>query len=166
MSCPPIHKLTGNSNLALDLARSEEVDRVIAGARILIVDDDELSLYCLKRLFINCKDLRVANSGNSGIAEIQKKGDKPDIILSDYQMCDGTGEDLYRALIKQSRALAERVIIITGHDRDYDNFTEERATKGRLVEKPYNNDELRAIVARVLIENMAESSFRHLPNMN
>jgi signal transduction histidine kinase/CheY-like chemotaxis protein len=118
--------------------------------RVLVVDDDENVGTIIRRLLSPEHDVKLLASADEALAAIIG-GEHFDVILCDIMMPVVTGMDFFHRLDAQEREQAERVVFLTGgvfSDRAR-KFLEE-IPKGRLLEKPFDSDDLRALVnARV-----------------
>lgn len=80
--------------------------------RLLIVDDSELVRTGLRTLLAQEKGIRVvAEAGNVAQAIEVGLAEKPDIVLMDIRLPDGTGFDVCRKLLE--RLPATRIIFLT-----------------------------------------------------
>ena len=78
----------------------------------LIIDDEELARYALKKKLVNYPDIEVigeANSVKQGIVKIKELN--PELLFLDIQMNDGTGFDLINKV-----DYAGKIIFITAYD--------------------------------------------------
>jgi PAS domain S-box-containing protein len=126
-----------------------------AGARrgrILIVDDEPLVGRAVSRTLSPLHDVVVRTSAHAALEEVAR-GPAFDLLLCDLMMPEVTGMDLHVRLGEAAPALAERTVFLTGGA-----FT--RAAREFLarvpnprIEKPFEPDELRALVARILAEH-------------
>jgi signal transduction histidine kinase/CheY-like chemotaxis protein len=121
---------------------------VPAGRRgkILVVDDDPNVGTVIRRLLAAEHEVKLLSSADEALACIIA-GENFDVILCDIMMPVVTGMDFYRRLHAEVREQAERVIFLSG------GVFSERARKfleeipaGRLLEKPFDSDDLRALV--------------------
>ncbi len=119
--------------------------------KILLVDDEAEILEILETLItseINCEIVKSA-SGNKAIAEL-KKDQEFDLILSDYNMADGNGADLFNFNVKNKNL--PFVFISGGYLEDYDdveNFYEANDLN-YYIHKPVNFEELTQRIEMVL----------------
>jgi two-component system, cell cycle sensor histidine kinase and response regulator CckA len=127
-------------------ARSRE--RVTNRARILIIDDEPLLGQTLRFAFQDKHDVEVASSGREALERLANDADF-DLVLCDLMMPDVSGEHVYRAVSERAPALLPRFVFMTGGA-----FTE-RAQEflahfaGRQLEKPFNIDEVEALLSEV-----------------
>jgi signal transduction histidine kinase len=82
-------------------------------SRVLIVDDDMVVAYALKRLLERSHDVTVKTGARDVLDRIEA-GDRFDVILCDLMMPELTGMDLYEALAQRAPDEAERMIFLTG----------------------------------------------------
>ena len=114
-------------------------------ARILVVDDDPLMLELLERLLLaDGHIVQSATNGGDGVV-IFEKG-KFDLVILDYEMPDVKGDEL--ALMIKALAPDQPLIMLTG-------FPERLTTNlltdvDMIISKPFNPQELRAAVRKLL----------------
>lgn len=83
-----------------------------ATARVLVVDDDE-GILRLARKSLERAGCRVFSSSNVVAARASIEGDRPDLLVLDYQLgCAETGLDFFRRLRREGIALP--AILVTG----------------------------------------------------
>jgi two-component system, NarL family, response regulator DevR len=100
-----------------------------APIRILLVDDSELVRRGIKTVINGQTDRAIRVVGEAGnVAEAISESIrlKPDIVLLDIRLPDGTGFDACRKILE--RLPATRVVILTSHSND--NFVYEAVTAG------------------------------------
>ena len=117
--------------------------------RILLIEDD----HSLREEIVNVLELEefeVVTAENGRIGLERLKEGLPDLVLCDLMMPDMTGMDLFADLSRSAPQLAERVVFMTGgvftpRAREF----LERVPNPRI-EKPFDWDQLRAIVRKLL----------------
>jgi CheY-like chemotaxis protein len=114
--------------------------------RVLVVDDEVIVANTIRRALAHDHDVTNLLDPLEAVRQIGN-GQSFDVILCDLMMPRVTGMDLYETLAKLAPDQASRMIFITGGV-----FTEKgRAfldtTKNTYVEKPFDVDALRALVA-------------------
>src|SRR5260221_8295302 len=138
-------KLSDKAKLLIPVPIDEPaVDSEEARLRVLFVDDDERVLNALRALFRNDYEVFGAASGAEGL-ELAKRERIP-IVVSDQRMPGMSGVEMLRELRK---AVPQTVrLLLTG-------YSDLAALVGsinegevfRFVRKPWDNDEIRAIVS-------------------
>ncbi len=86
---------------------STERDRI----RVLLVDDHQLLTDSLARLLAAEPDIEVIGVAGTVAAARTMARDRPDVVLMDYRLPDGTGADATRAI--KSRWPSARVVMLT-----------------------------------------------------
>ena len=119
--------------------------------RILLVDDEPAVLQALKRLLYRQYQVFTANSGDEALAMLT---DEPyDLIISDMRMPGMSGADLLKTCFERWPDMAR--VLITGYS-DLESAVK-AVNEGnifRYVNKPWNNEQLRGIVADALQRNL------------
>jgi CheY-like chemotaxis protein len=128
--------------------RAGSRERVTNRARILIIDDEPLLGQTLRFAFQDKHDVEVASSGREALERLANDA-AFDLVLCDLMMPDVSGEHVYRAVSERAPGLLPRFVFMTGGA-----FTE-RAQEflahfgGRQLEKPFNIDEVEALLSEV-----------------
>jgi len=122
----------------------------LSGQRsILIVDDEEDVRLALRRFLEKVGyEVQEAWSGRSAVAHLTS-GDPPDLVLTDLNMEEGTGQWLLGELEKDFPSLLKRTAILTGNARPRE-IERLRSTHGcPLIEKPFEPGELLDLLDRL-----------------
>lgn len=93
---------------------NEPDKRKAAAARKILVLDDERPFADMLGDILNMLgyDTRICYSAREALEEISH--DQFDLILSDFRMPNMDGREFYEAVASQNRALAARIIFLTG----------------------------------------------------
>ena len=116
--------------------------------RILVVDDDPMSLKLIKRILDDSCELRFTANGANALTII--KNEKPNIVLLDYMMPVMDGRQVL-AEMRSDKSLSEtRVIFTTGvQDREHIRAVMQLRPEGYLI-KPIKKDILVQAIKTVL----------------
>ena len=126
---------------------------------ILIVDDSEITLDLIEMYLESFFDIApiLASSGNQAIKKLQD-GLQVDIILSDYNMPDGTGGDLFNYYQKEN--LLQDFGLITAEP--FDILKEFKSIncpeKFVFLQKPYNAEQFFKSFAPLINKNSSQSN--------
>jgi CheY-like chemotaxis protein/DNA-directed RNA polymerase specialized sigma24 family protein len=115
-------------------------------SRVLIIEDEPLISLDLTRLVnsLGHEVCAVARTHGEALAAIAK--DRPGLILADLQLADGSsGADAVNDIMKR---YVLPVIFITAHPQLL--LTGERPEPTYLIAKPYDSEEVKAMVSQVL----------------
>jgi len=116
-------------------------------ARVLIVDDEarmaEVIAAALRRAGHECE---TCASGEAALAALEERG--ADVLVTDWKMPEMDGIELLRRLHARRPGLP--VILVTAHGTVPSAVAAMREGAFDYVTKPFDNDELRATVARAL----------------
>ena len=82
--------------------------------RVLIVDDEPGNLEVLNRVLKKKTDVLTALSGLDALGILEREKNRVDAIVSDFNMPDMNGMDLYKILAQKYPGLEKRIIFITG----------------------------------------------------
>jgi DNA-binding NtrC family response regulator len=128
-------------------------------ARLLIVDDEErmagVVAMALQRAGHEC---RTCGSGEEALAAVSESG--ADLVVTDLRMPEMDGIELLRRLRAIEPTLP--VILITAHASVPSAVAAMREGAFDYVTKPFDNDELRAVVARALEMTRLQRENRYL----
>jgi two-component system response regulator AtoC len=111
----------------------------------LIVEDDANALAGLAELVAR-EGFSVATAASLGEARNQVAGRRPDVVLLDLLLPDGSGMDLFQDV--KSRATTE-VVLMTGHATIESSIDALRLGAADYLIKPVNTRQLKAILSRV-----------------
>ncbi len=115
-------------------------------ARVLVVDDEPLVRTVVSRTLGKELEVVTAAGAAEALARV-RAGERFDLLLSDLQMPEQTGMDLHAALAREAPELARRMIFLSGgaYTEEAREFLDREGVE--CVEKPFDLDALRAIVA-------------------
>jgi DNA-binding NarL/FixJ family response regulator len=109
--------------------------------RVLLVDDHELIRSGLAGVFELQDDMEVAGQAGSVTEAMAAYADlKPDVVVADLQLQDGTGLDIVRAIRKQSNETG--VVVLTMHSGDDQIFAAMEAGASGFVGKDAPSSEV------------------------
>jgi DNA-binding NtrC family response regulator len=114
-------------------------------SHVLIVDDDNNTREALAA-FATQEGFTVATAGSVAEARIQLVRQRPDVVLVDLQLPDGTGIDLFDDL--EDRTNVE-TILITGHASVESAVEALRLGASDYLTKPVNIQRLKSVLERV-----------------
>ncbi|MEX0786537.1 MAG: ATP-binding protein, partial [Dehalococcoidia bacterium] len=126
-----------------------EPEPAISGRSILVVDDEE-SIQRLLGSLLEMDGHRVdtARNGREALEHIGRH--RYDLVITDIKMPDMDGRDLYRQLLDQDRALAERTVFITGDTVSPDTRSFLDQVANPCLTKPFRVREVRETIGRIL----------------
>jgi two-component system cell cycle sensor histidine kinase/response regulator CckA len=129
--------------------RTSKAEPALTKRRILIVDDEAGICSSLRRILGTPYETETTTRAFEAL-ELIRSGERYDLILCDLMMPDLTGMELHRELQKLAPDQADRMIFLTGgaFTPGAREFLEE--TKNLRVDKPFNKEALRALVAERL----------------
>lgn len=117
--------------------------RPLAGLRVVIVDDDRVSLMAITAMVGSWgAEIRFALSGAEALRLIMEEA--PDLVLCDLYMPDMDGFDVMKRLRELPPGQGGRTpgIAITAHPSFESRRDAERAGYGAVFSKPFARDEL------------------------
>ena len=118
----------------------------------MVVDDEPKMIYVMGE-FLHEANIEVTGSVSVNQA-IQKlsSGFTPDAILSDLELEDGTGIDLFNWIKGNREDLIAKFIFMTGYRRaiEEDRTLIEMAKKDRVFEKPFDLYKIRKVILEVI----------------
>ncbi len=112
-------------------------------ANILLIEDDEIMLECIQE-FLKIKGYGVyaADSGEKALALIGNTQETIDLIISDVNLPDISGDDLFRKIRKDYPN--QKFILVSGYiSDDISKLTDNNC---KLLDKPYRIEKLEALV--------------------
>jgi CheY-like chemotaxis protein len=115
---------------------------------VLVVDDEVILGRSVKRMLSRDHDVTVTTSAQDAL-QLFSSGQRFDVILCDLMMPVMTGMEFFEELRKRAPEQAERMVFVTGGA-----FTERarqflEQTPNPRLEKPFDNQALRALVQRL-----------------
>jgi CheY-like chemotaxis protein len=117
--------------------------------QVLVVDDDPGILSALTRfLQRDGHTVQTATDGQAALALLQEGG--YDLILCDVLMPELEGQTLYGLLLRQSPALCQRIIFLTGDTLGGDSQAFLARCGQPWISKPCGIAEVRTAMAQVL----------------
>jgi DNA-binding NtrC family response regulator len=114
-------------------------------SHVLIVDDDANTREALAALASH-EGFTVATAGTLADARIQLVRQRPDVVLMDLKLPDGSGIDLFEDLEDRNNV---ETILITGHASVESAIEALRLGASDYLTKPINFQRLKAVLARV-----------------
>jgi PAS domain S-box-containing protein len=119
--------------------------------RILVVDDEGLVGRAVVRILSPQHEVVARTSARAALEDVTR-GERFDLVLCDLMMPDMTGMELHARLGEVTPALAERTVFLTGGAFSASAREFLARARNARIEKPFEPEQLRALVARVLAE--------------
>jgi len=114
--------------------------------RVLVVDDERPIVEVVSAL-LDAHDVAQAYDGHEAMRLLDEQ--TFDLVLCDLMMPRATGMDVYEHVRKQRPGEEERIVFITGGAVTERMRTFVRSTPNQVLEKPFGEVDLAAVVARV-----------------
>ncbi|MPZ22340.1 MAG: response regulator, partial [Dehalococcoidia bacterium] len=122
--------------------------------RILIVDDEPAIREMLQQMVMtDGYDAETAASGVEGLKLLEES--HFDLVIADLKMPGLSGEEMFWGIVSARPALARRVIFITGDAGSEESSLFLRSVQNPTLEKPFQLQKLRDLIARVLASSPA-----------
>jgi CheY-like chemotaxis protein len=126
----------------------------IAGARIMVVDDEPAICQLLKHaLTKDGHNVETVDGASIALARLERE--RYDLILLDIQMVGMDGIELYKRMGEIAVSLQRRVVFITGDTMTptTQNFLKE--AKARCISKPFDVEQLKKDIRQILLREKA-----------
>jgi signal transduction histidine kinase/ligand-binding sensor domain-containing protein/AraC-like DNA-binding protein len=138
------------------LADDEQIDgqkakRQNGTDKILVVDDDEEILAYLFAELSHYYKVRTCNNGNDAWQIVL--AEKPQLVISDVIMSGMNGYALLKQIKKNTNVSHIPVILLTSKTESEDRIKGIKCGADAYLNKPFNIDELKAVVANLLKAN-------------
>lgn len=120
--------------------------------RILIVDDEPRNLEALCKILKKYDKVLSALSGLDAMGILEREEGRIEAIISDINMPDMNGVEFYKNVTQKFPGLEKKIIFITGgvFSSEIKDFL--KSLPNLCLEKPFNFDEIRQSVSRVVEE--------------
>jgi CheY-like chemotaxis protein/HAMP domain-containing protein len=139
-----------NKDLQLKLHRPE---KVLAGKKVLIVDDDSRNIYSLFNVFEgHSMDIVVANDGQEALEKLAENPDV-DIVLMDIMMPVMDGMECMKQIRKRAEYARLPIIALTAKAMKGDREKSLAAGASDYISKPVDVDKLLSLMRVWLYEN-------------
>ncbi len=119
---------------------------ILAGKRVLIVDDDIRNIFAMTSLLEPFKmDILSAETGRGAIETLQESSDV-DVVLMDIMMPDMDGYDTMRAIRKLAKFRSLPIIALTAKAMKGDREKCIEAGASDYISKPVDTEQLLALL--------------------
>ncbi len=118
--------------------------------KLLIVDDAVSMLLLLKKFFDNEYEVITYKSVNEAIQYLENNLDVPDLIISDLNMGDVSGEDFVKYLKSHNKTAEVPTFILTSNDQSSVRVKFLKLGVDDILIKPFNFDELSLRVSNII----------------
>ena len=137
------------------------------GKRILVVDD-EAKLLKAVAITLRGEDFDVITAGNGAEALININKTVPDLIISDIRMPGMDGYQLAKMLRQNARTNMIPIVFLTAKDERKDRLQSLRTGIDAYLTKPFDPEELLAVVANILtrVDRMSAEFARMVRSVN
>lgn len=144
-----------HSNLSTEVGEAENDDRLLAGKRMLIIDDEVDVLDFLRRYLESSGCIvETASNGHDGLSKLRRNN--YDLIVCDVKMPVMDGKALYRHICTEMPNMAERVVFSTGDFIGQDTVHFLESTRVNFVNKPFDLLTLKKVLCEIIMQNNQE----------
>jgi len=117
--------------------------------RVLVVDDERIILTTMRRMLQAEFEVVTVEDPREALAKIEG-GERFDVMFSDISMSHLSGMELYRAVAAIQPELAKCMVFISGDLSREDIREFINSIPNERIEKPFNVQEIRALVRRLV----------------
>ena len=122
------------------------------GRQILVVDDEETIVELLKAVLeTSGHAVETAGNGREALEKIRTRD--YDLVISDLKMPDMGGQKLYEEVKRHKPHMVDRMVFSTGDVVNPDTRAFFEQCGSHYLSKPFNLDEVEALVRKALMEN-------------
>lgn len=121
-----------------------------ARGRVLVIDDEPAVASSITRLLSPPHEVSTAPNGRSALDRI-RTGDRFDVILCDVMMPELSGQQVHEELSRIAPDQAGRMVFVTGGAFTQEAIAFLQGFEGAILDKPFDPDQLRAVVARKIV---------------
>jgi signal transduction histidine kinase/ActR/RegA family two-component response regulator len=115
--------------------------------KVLVVDDEvSVQDFLAEMLALGGHNVDTASDVPEAIRKVA--GGNHDLIITDLMMPQGTGLDIYEAVLRSRPGLARRMVFITGHVAKDEMIELLRKTGNEVILKPCTIDDIQEAIAR------------------
>jgi len=148
-------------HVVLPLAEVPDDDKarpkaVAQRGRVLIVDDDEAVTRTLKRILQKTFSVSALSDPRLAWSDLES-GQRYDVVLCDLMMPHLTGSQLFQRVLELDGEQARRFVFLTGGAYDEENAAFLNVVKNEVLDKPYEVERLREVVANWVAEPYSSS---------
>jgi two-component system chemotaxis response regulator CheY len=144
-------------NASLQLLNTEELDLSlfdINHVRVLLVDDSRLARNHIRRVLENMGIELITEAENGAHALTFLKEQDFDLVVTDYNMPEMDGRELSEFIRFNPATTHIPIIMVTSESANSAHMTNIQQTGvNALCDKPFESDEVRAILAKLLGQN-------------
>lgn len=149
----PIH-LTRGLNVSLQLLNTQELELSyfdIDSVRVLLVDDSRLARNHIRRVLENMGISTIQEAENGAHALTYLKENEYDLVVTDYNMPEMDGRELSEFIRFNPATSHIPIIMVTSESADSLHMSNIQQTGvNALCDKPFESDEVRALLANLL----------------
>jgi PAS domain S-box-containing protein len=114
--------------------------------RVLVVDDEPDNLEVLNRVLKKKHEVLTALTGLDALTILQREKGRVDAVVSDLNMPDMSGINLYKVVAKKFPGLEKRFVFVTGGVLMAESSDFFKSVPNPCLEKPFKFDEILAAV--------------------
>ncbi|MFP4022978.1 MAG: PleD family two-component system response regulator [Thiohalospira sp.] len=118
--------------------------------KILIIDDDTISLTIIKKLLCSSFQLLMAENAYQAL-KIIDKNNAPDLIIVDIHLPGINGVELIKTLKTMEKVKSASIIVISGLDDEHYKSTLKNMGVENILLKPIDRESFKKLVKNILV---------------
>ena len=116
-------------------------------AKVMVVDDARADLALIESSLTSVGHQVVTLSGGEAV-EDRVTAERPDLLLLDIVMPKRNGYEILRALRRDERTRATRIVLVSSKNQESDRLWGKRQGADEYLPKPFTREELLTMVER------------------
>lgn len=112
---------------------------------VLFVDDEEMNLFILNRLFSNDFNVITASSGSEGIEVIREQADEIDAVVTDLKMPEISGIQMIMEVLDLLQDKPKFLLTGYNYHSEIDEAIEKKLVTG-VFKKPFDFEEIKKVL--------------------
>ena len=115
--------------------------------KVMVVDDARADLTLIESILTSVGHQVITLVGGDAVEE-HVTAERPDLLLLDIVMPKRNGYEILRALRRDERTRATRIVLVSSRNQESDRLWGKRQGADEYLPKPFTRDELVAMVER------------------
>jgi twitching motility two-component system response regulator PilH len=116
-------------------------------AKVMVVDDARADLTLIESILTSVGHEVIALPGGDAVEE-RVRAERPDLLLLDIVMPRRNGYEILRALRRDERTRATRIVLVSSKNQESDRRWGKRQGADEYLPKPFTREELLQMVER------------------